>query len=40
MNECLTTPQHENRSAVGCQNKVDSCNGYQIKKNKSIKNTV
>ena len=21
MNECLTTPQHENRSAIGCQNK-------------------
>ena len=20
MNECLTTPQHENRSAIGCQN--------------------
>ena len=25
MNECLTTPQHENRSAIGCQNKVDYC---------------
>ena len=24
MNECLTTPQHENRSAIGCQNKVDA----------------
>ena len=23
MNECLATPQHENRSAIGCQNKVD-----------------
>ena len=22
MNECLTTPQHENRSAIGCQNKM------------------
>ena len=22
MNECLMTPQHKNRSAVGCQNKV------------------
>ena len=28
MNECLTTPQHENRSAIGCQNKVDAWNGY------------
>ena len=24
MNECLMTPQHENRSAIGCQNKVDA----------------
>ena len=24
MTECLTTPQHENRSAIGCQNKVDA----------------
>ena len=24
MNECLTTPQYENRSAIGCQNKVES----------------
>ena len=32
MNECLTTPQHGNRSAIGCQNKVDAWNGYQIKK--------
>ena len=31
MNECLTTPQYENRSAIGCQNKVDAWNGYQIK---------
>ena len=31
MNECLTTPQHENRSAIGCQNKIDAWNGYQIK---------
>ena len=23
MNECLTTPQHENKSAIGCQNKVE-----------------
>ena len=23
MNECLTTPQHETRSAIGCQNKVE-----------------
>ena len=23
MNECLTTPQHKKRSAIGCQNKVD-----------------
>ena len=22
MNECLARPQHENRSAIGCQNKV------------------
>ena len=29
MNECLTTPQHENRSAIGCQNKVDAWNGYR-----------
>ena len=28
MNECLTTPQHENRSAIGCQNKVDAWNGF------------
>ena len=28
MNECLMTPQHENRSAIGCQNKVDAWNGY------------
>ena len=21
--ECLTTPQHQNRSTIGCQNKVD-----------------
>ena len=27
MNECLATPQHENRSAIGCQNKVDAWNG-------------
>ena len=24
MNECLTTPQHENRSAIGCQKKVNA----------------
>ena len=24
MNECLTTPQHEKRSAIGCQNKVNA----------------
>ena len=23
MNECLTIPQHENGSAIGCQKKVD-----------------
>ena len=27
MNECLTTPQHENRSAIGCQNKVGTKEG-------------
>ena len=32
MNECLTTPQHENRSAIGCQNKVAAWYGYEIKK--------
>ena len=31
MNECLTTLQHENRWAIGCQNKVDAWNCYQIK---------
>ena len=34
MNECLTTHQYKNRSAIGCQNKVDAWNGYQIKKKK------
>ena len=29
MNECLTIRQHGNRSAIGCQNKVDAWNGYQ-----------
>ena len=41
MDECLTTLQHKNhknRSAIGCQNKVDAWNGYQIKK--YLKNTV
>ena len=38
MNECLTTPQHENRSAIGCQNKVDASNGYQIKTFKILNN--
>ena len=40
MNECLTTPQHENRSAIGCQNKVDAWNGYHNKKFKILKTSV
>ena len=40
MNECLTTPQHENRSAIGCQNKVDAWNGYEIKNKKILQKTV
>ena len=39
-NECLTTPQHENRSAIGCQNKVDAWNGYQIKNKIKLKHSV
>ena len=44
MNECLTTPQHENRSAIGCQNinewKKERMNEWMNEEKKERRNVL